>query len=167
MLISNRCFVCLIRWYRPDMDRFEAERLLLRVHQEGAFLVRGSSEPGCLSLSFRLLSILSLPLSVLPSLFLPLLQVTLYFLFSFSFPVSVPPSPLSPHSSVSSSISFRLQSILSPPLCSLPPLPLHPSLFIPLFQVTLRSLSPLSLPVSVPPSPLSPPSSVSSSISFR
>ncbi|KAK7498874.1 hypothetical protein BaRGS_00009966, partial [Batillaria attramentaria] len=40
-------------WYYPKLDRFGAERLLMRIPQEGAFLVRGSSEPGCLSLSFR------------------------------------------------------------------------------------------------------------------
>ncbi|XP_025115229.1 1-phosphatidylinositol 4,5-bisphosphate phosphodiesterase gamma-1-like [Pomacea canaliculata] len=40
-------------WYRPDMSRFQAERLLLRIPDEGAFLVRSSSEPGSLSLSFR------------------------------------------------------------------------------------------------------------------
>ncbi|XP_076449548.1 1-phosphatidylinositol 4,5-bisphosphate phosphodiesterase gamma-1-like isoform X2 [Babylonia areolata] len=40
-------------WFRPDMNRFTAERLLLRIPTEGAFLVRGSSDPGCLSLSFR------------------------------------------------------------------------------------------------------------------
>lgn len=40
-------------WYQPSMQRFEAENLLLRIQTDGAFLVRGSSEPGCLSLSFR------------------------------------------------------------------------------------------------------------------
>lgn len=44
------------------MSRFQAERLLLRIPDEGAFLVRSSSEPGSLSLSFRYVGRPVLPL---------------------------------------------------------------------------------------------------------